>query len=463
MEEDFFLNRVEDLTAQQLADAITQGIVTLEALRATNNLDSTKRRAIIAIQAKNEQTDNALQLQIDQEDEGAWDRAKYGNENSLRDYISNFPIGKYVDEAKQRIEYLDSQRRVQSTQKYIVLDKIRQNPNSYSPHEIIDYLSNGMLTRDELIDYCKIPESAINSLENIKTPYLQLGETPSVIPEGFTEVYFWGGVGSGKTCALGAVLQMAERKGLLNISAGPGYHYANQLKNIFSHNGKADDFLPAPSPVETTQYLPFSLQKANESVVRSVSLIELSGEVFKCFFYKNAGLQFPTQSHEDTFNSLNRFLQSKNRKIHFFFIDYDKDNRPDQNGICQSDYLAAASTFFKNNDVFDKSTDAVYIVLTKSDLMIDQDGMEFNEYIKRVDFAKTYLRTNYISFINTIQNSCKKYSINGGKLEVEPFSLGKVYFQQICDFDGTAADKLVEILIERIVGTRRGFFDFLTK
>jgi hypothetical protein len=463
MERDFVLKNIEDLSAQQLAEAIIQGSVTLDDLKATNNLDITKRRAIVAIQTEKEKEIIAIQTQKDKDDDDAWERAKYGNENSLRDYIANLPNGKYVREAKDRIDDLENQRRNQRAQKQNILNAIKQNPNYYSPNEIIDYLGNGTLAKDELTTYCEVPHSAINNLDKIKTPFLQLGATPTSIPDGYTEVYFWGGTGSGKTCALGAVLQMAEKKGYLNIAAGPGYNYANQLKNIFSHNGEADDFLPAPSPVETTQYLPFSLKQVGEKAVRSVSLIELSGEIFKCFFYKNAGLQLPTQSHEDTFNSLNRFLQSNNRKIHFFFIDYNKDNKPDGNGITQSDYLAAASTYFDNNNVFNKSTDAVYIVLTKSDLMLDQDGNSINDYNKRVAFAKTYLQSNYISFINTIKNSCKKYSINGGKLEVEPFSLGKVYFKQICDFDGTAAEKLVEILMERIAGTKKSILDIFNK
>jgi hypothetical protein len=102
-------------------------------------------------------------------------------------------------------------------------------------------------------------------------------------------------------------------------------------------------------------------------------------------------------------------------------------------------------------------------VLTKSDLMQDKDGNAINDYTQRVEFAKTYLQSNYISFINTIKNSCKKYSINGGKLEVEPFSLGKVYFKQICDFDGTAADKLLKILMERIVGNKKSILDIFNK
>ncbi len=463
MERDYVLNHIEDLTAQQLADAIYQGTVTLEDLKATNNLDNTKRKAIVAIQAEKENAVIALQTQKDKEDDDEWERAKYGNENSFRDYITNFPNGKYVREAKDRIDDLESQRRNQRAQRQNILNKIKQNPNSYSPNEIQDYLGNGTITIDELITYCEVPQSAIDNLDKIKTPFLQLGETPTSIPDEYTEVYFWGGTGSGKTCALGAVLQMAEKKGYLNIATGPGYNYANQLKNIFSHNGEADDFLPAPSPVETTQYLPFSLKHVNEKVVRSVSLIELSGEIFKCFFYKNAGLQLPTQSHIDTFNSLNKFLKSNNRKIHFFFIDYNKENRPDGNGITQSDYLSAASTYFENNEVFNKSTDAIYIVITKSDLMLDQNGNAINDYNERVNFAKDYLQKNYLAFINTIKNSCKKYSINGGKLEVEPFSLGKVYFKQICDFDGTAAEKLVKILLDRIAGSRKSLLDIFNK
>jgi hypothetical protein len=463
MEKDFILNNIEDLSAQQLADAIDQGIVTLNELKGTNNLDNTKRKVIVAIQAENEKAQIAIQTQKDKEDDDAWERAKYGNENSFRDYIANFSNGKYVQEAKDRIDALENQRRNQSAQRQNILDKIKQNSNCYGGYEINQFLADGTITKDDLVNYCEVPISAVNNLDNIKVPNLQLGETPSAIPNNYTEVYFWGATGSGKTCALAAVLQMAEKKGYLNIATGPGYNYTNQLKNIFSHNGEADDFLPAPSPVDSTQYLPFSLKKAQEKVVRSVSLIELSGEVFKCFYYKNAGLQMPTQSHEDTFNSVNNFLKSNNRKIHFFFIDFENKNKVNRDRLTHSDYLAAASTYFENNDVFNKKTDAIYIVLTKSDLMKDENGNQINDYTQKVDFAKTYLQSNYISFINTIKNSCKKHSINGGKLEVEPFSLGKVYFHDICDFDGTSAERIVQILLERIPGTKKSFLDIFNK
>jgi hypothetical protein len=452
MNKDKILSNVDSLTADQLFNFISQGIVTLDELKATLNLDDSKRLAI-----KN------LQTQRDQIDDDVWELARYGNEVGLRNYITNYPTGRHVQEAKDKIDSLEQARRQAKAAKQGILDDIKRNPNSYTPAQIRSFLQNGTITESELIN-CNIPQSAIDNLNKVKAPTLQLGNTPDSIPDGYTEVYFWGGTGSGKTCALGAVLHMAEKKGYLNIATGPGYLYANQLKNIFSDDGVANDYLPAPSPVETTQYLPFTLKKSSENNTRSVSLIELSGEIFKCFFHQNAGQPFPTQAHENTFNSLNSFLKSSNRKIHFFFIDYDRENNPDGTGLKQSDYLAAASTYFKNNAVFGKTTDAIYVVLTKSDLLIDDNGNSVTGYDERVEYAKKYLNDqNYKAFINTLKGNCKKYSINAGKLTVEPFSLGQVYFKEICNFEGSAAAKIVEILMERIAGTKKSILDVFNR
>lgn len=447
MNKDYILNNPDDFSAEELFDFISQDIITLDQLKESGNLDASRRKSIVAIQTKSEK-----------EQDAAWEEVRHGNESILSDYITKYPSGKYVLEAKQRIDTLERQRANALAEKQSLLDKIRRNPNIYDPNKVINYLEKGILTNSDLIN-CSIPQSAIDNLGNVQPPNLQIGITPTSIPSGYTEVYFWGGTGSGKTCALGAILQMAEQKGYLNLATGPGYLYANQLKNIFSDDGVANDYLPAASPVETTQYLPFTLKRPKEKHSRSVSLIELSGEIFKCFFHKNAGQELPTQSHVNTFNSLNTFLNSNNRKIHFFFIDYNRDNKPDGNGLRQSDYLSAASTYFKNNQVFGKTTDAIYVVLTKSDLLSDDEGNTISQD-KRVENAIKHLnQSNYSAFINTLKDICKKYSINSGKLTVEPFSLGKVYFQQICDFDGSAAASIVEILMDRISESKKSLLD----
>jgi hypothetical protein len=149
--------------------------------------------------------------------------------------------------------------------------------------------------------------------------------------------------------------------------------------------------------------------------------------------------------------------------VHFFFVDYDRENKPDDDGIKQSDYLAAAATYFKKNAVFGKTTDAIYVVLTKSDLLLDENGNHISKD-KRVEYAKKHLSGhNYESFVNALKGNCKKHSINGGRLTVEPFSLGKVFFRDICDFDGTAAANIIDILMERIAGTKKSILDVFNK
>ena len=444
MEKQKVLANVSNLTAEQLFDEIKIGNVTFDELRETGNLDPVKRNKIKEFQTK-----------LDEGDETAWERSRYGNESSLSDYITNFPSGKYVQQAKEKIQFLEQARSQSQAAKHAIFEKIHSNPNSFSPEQILGYLRNNTITENELRN-CGIPDNIIEKIHNINTPRLQLGDTPNSIPEGYTEVYFWGIPGSGKTCVLASILSTAEKNGILDIAIGPGYDYMTRLKNIFLTENAV---LPAPSPVELTQYLPFTLKKNNEKFSRSVSLIELSGEIFQCFYFKNAGMPLPSQSHHDTFESLNGFLKGNNRKIHFFFIDYDKENKPDANGYTQSNYLQAASTYFSKpeNKVFGKSTDAVYIVLTKSDLMP-------GSHEERIANAKEHLnKQNFSAFINTLKDTCRKNSINAGKLTVEPFSLGKVYFQKICDFDNSSAIKILDILIERIAPNRKSILDVFNK
>lgn len=441
MEKREILNNVDNLTAEELFRYIITNIVTLEELRNTENLESTKQRAIRNLQNKR-----------DQEDDTVWESCRYGNELGLVDYISNYPAGRHLDEAKQRIEELKEQRRQQTASRTGILNRLRNNPNSFTPGMLRNHLSEGTLTKSDLLE-CDIPESIIDKLDNIVQPRLRLGETPISIPDGYTEVYFWGIPGSGKTCALSAILSTAEKNGYLQIAVGPGYDYMTRLKNIFITNPA---FLPPPSPVESTQYLPFVLNNGDDKP-RSVSLIELSGEIFQCFFHKIAGNPMPSPQHAETFNSLMNFLSGKNKKIHFFFIDYEKENDKDADDYTQADYLQAAATFFDNNDVFGKSTDAIYIVITKSDLM-DCEKEDRKNHIYE------YLNNhNFKAFVKSLKTKCKNYSINGGNLTAIPFSLGEVYFQQICNLDSEPSKKIVDILMERISPNRKSILDVFNK
>ncbi len=249
MNKDQLLANVENLSAEQLYEYIKKGIVTLDDLKKTGNLDATKRNII----------KNKI-IELEKADNDAWESCKYETEIDLRAYISNFPNGLHVDEARRLIDRLNEERERKQSIKQVILDKITKNPNSYTPGMVQGYLQNGTITQSDVLG-CGIPAGVVNRLDNIHPPFLELGNTPNSIPEGYTEVYFWGNPGSGKTCALAATLSTAERLGYLEVAAGPGYDYMTRLSNIFL----ADEaILPPPSPVESTQYLPFVLRKDGE-------------------------------------------------------------------------------------------------------------------------------------------------------------------------------------------------------
>jgi hypothetical protein len=154
-----------------------------------------------------------------------------------------------------------------------------------------------------------------------------------------------------------------------------------------------------------------------------------------------------------------QFLKGKNRKLHFFFVDYDRANKVDQDRYTQANYLNAAATFFNNPEynIFNNTADAIYIVTTKSDLMSgDNQSM--------VSQVSQYLNeNNFTAFVNSLKAKCEKHSINNKRLLATPFSLGKVYFTEICEFDDTTAKNIIDIFMRRIPSSKNSVLDIFNK
>lgn len=454
MDKNSILDQVEVLLTDQLCDFINQGIVTLEELKNTGNLDASIRRAIVDKLSKQKKDNEDAEKKLLKEEDDCWS-ISYKTGPGCKNYIEKYPKGRYNEKAQKELAYFKQIEQDELDKKTEVLDTIRKNPHSYTPGMIKQYLKDGIINESDLIN-AGIPGEIFKSLNNIISPQLELGESPKAIPDGYTEVYFWGVPGSGKTCALAGVLSTASKLGYLEIAQGSGNDYMVKLKNIFSNQVS---FLPGPSPVDTTQYLPFTLKKKNEKNYRSVSLIELSGEIFECFLYKNGNNPLPSPRHENTLNNLINLLKGENRKIHFFFVDYDKENNVDHNGYKQSDYLEAAATFFNNrsNNLFSTTTDAMYIVLTKSDLMNCDQNNQVNEISQYLN------NNNFASFVNSLRSKCEENSINGGRILATPFALGKVYFQQMCIFEDETSRNIIDILMRRIAPQKKSILDLFNK
>jgi hypothetical protein len=315
-----------------------------------------------------------------------------------------------------------------------ILKQLVNNTNNFSPNIITNLLQDGILTIQDLLNI-GIPEEILTVLPDFKTPDFNLDRIPNMIPDGLTEIYFWGIPGSGKTCALSAILHYGSKKGLLEIMPGGVYKYMVQLKNIF--RGPIG-YLPSSTNTEISQFLPFNLRD-DRARNHPIAFIELSGEILHCFF--NTYINSPISSIlENSFNSINNYLKGPNRKLHFFIIDISKDPTEfDANGISQYDYLNATGRYLEKKGIFNKTTDAIYIIATKSDLLLYDD-------FQRGDKVVEFLKNHYAGFVNLLKEICRKYRINDDKLNVLPFSIGQVYFNSICKFNSKSSENIIRIL-----------------
>jgi hypothetical protein len=324
---------------------------------------------------------------------------------------------------------------------------IRANRNKYKP----DYLIR-RLSEDQLRGLCSEFEIDYNRVLNYNESRLEFNVIPedsSDIPEGFTDIFFWGIPSSGKTSALAAILRtMDENYTMANASISKqfGSTYRTSLINIFNNGG----YLPGANQKDRTQYMPFMLKrrKGNDNY-RKLSFFELSGELFERFYeIVNHTSVLTDESRalvDKAFITLDLLLNNSNQKIHFFFIDYDKETQSSMNNnITQSQYLNAATHYFSNSlKLFKKKTDAVYVIVTKSDA-IKTNNDSGNE---RTQLAGEFLRDRVGGFIDMLRHLCKQ---NHVEFKAKIFSIGDVYFKSICNLNKQYAINIIEELLTRV-------------
>ncbi|MDR2384613.1 MAG: hypothetical protein LBD80_02960 [Tannerella sp.] len=424
MDKKDYIAQVENLNAEQIVEGILKEVITLGELQATGNFDASKRKAVKNLLSKK-----------DDETFTAATTAEL-----LRQYLSVFPSGKHATEARTKIQTLQAQEWRRDT----LLREIEKDINKYDTDDI-----NTLLSDDELDDLCSRLGIDAQMVKDYREPVLKYNDIPqeeSDVPVGYTDIFFWGIPSSGKTCALSAIFSTIKRDYSMeapDCEKKFGATYRDSLINIFRSNFA---YLPGRTNMDVTQYMPFMLYKRGEKNKRKISFFELSGEVFK-HFYEEANntqiIDFSRDHIEKAFQILKLLLKSNNQKIHFFFIDYNQETKhtADSYGLTQDNYLDAAATYFRdNNQIFRKKTDAVYVVITKSDEIPGKDK-DKNENAKR------FLDENFGSFMDVLKNQCNKYSVN---FRVKLFSIGDVYFKKICKINRDYSDEIIKELLERV-------------
>lgn len=419
-------------------------------------------------------------------DDKVWEIAKA--KNSISAYLNFFPNGNHIDEARDLITirqaeeeaWLDAQSidTPEAYQRYVdaykprplhvieanqriaelmagrkssIIRELIEDRNAYT----LGYLKSVLrLTKDDLRG--KIVDSHGNVRDEIlksweKNPKnLSMGKTPTSIPKGSTEVYFWGVPGSGKTCAMAAILSRARQMGCFAPRMGAGLGYMNELSTMFlSEPDKPAVCLPAGSDVDTTQYLPLTLNEIIEgrngkSVIKkhNLSVIEISGEIFECFSREVEGKPYKSREHQATYEQLKEYLRSEeNPKYHFFILDSKPLNDSDQ-----MLYLQNATLYFQDEGVFNKTTQGISLIVTKSDVL-SPNKSEWKTC------AMEAASVNFSSLVNQLKSIVGDpreggLGLTDGTIPVIPLSIGEVFFRSLCLFDPEPATVLVNLLME---------------
>jgi len=352
------------------------------------------------------------------------------------------------------LKYIQSKRDEGKLTKSSFLTLLEHNHNLVSNDIITNCVKQKFITEEDLLDI-GIDSEFIDLLNEEKPKDPALGsdfQEISTIEPNSTEVYFWGMPGSGKSCALGAVLSIANNGSDRMIQQQcQGGDYMSRLSNIFRHDGDCT-FLPAGTDIKNTYEMRFSLIRDKKE--HPLSLIDFSGELFRCLFkqYTNTLLNDDEQAALNILTTLLREHASENRKIHFFVIEYGAEKKA-IDGLPQDVYLQRAAEHLNQMGVFDDYTDAIYIILTKAD-----KAGEFDSDEARNNHILNYMSRNYYGFYFALKHMCEQHSINGGALEIVPFSIGDVCFQRFCRFDSSAAREILDYIVERSFYVERDFF-----
>lgn len=433
------------------------------------------------------------QVKIDESTESVWLSVNKDNRDSLKKFIEDYPNNHHVQEARELIKQIDLAEltgmdieALKASIKAINTDKtINDKPEAIFQH-IRKYINNHHGSNSDIVEAIAndhnfisskvaklLYDRSILSIEDyvnagIKKDFLSfmLAEQKKerfsepepldrISKSPCTEVYFWGIPSSGKSCALGGILSAACSSGKVARSFKldnhcQGYGYMNRLSDLFKANGKVGS-LPEGTPTTATYEMALELEDEKNNM-HPITFVDLAGELVRCMYKKDAKEELDPEEAKVLLTLTNILKDNKtgNRKMHFFVIEYGGEDR-EYEGLPQRKYLDAAVTYIEDTKIFEEDTDGLYILISKVD-KAQSKGEELKEKLK------SYIQEDYATFYNGLQRICKDCNINKGEVQVVPFTLGEVCFEDYCKFQDGAANAVLRIIMERSYGENRDLF-----
>lgn len=495
------IENVDMYSADELVKYIKAGIVTFKELcdETEGYFPASVRKEVEKKLSINEarQLLNSLKSRAAQQTSAsAWESVNKNSEDELRRFVEENPHDSHIMEAKKILNRLIRENFVNpgvDSLKSRILE-IETDKTVLAKHDEIykivrSYLDGNKLSHEDFLEILKKDNNLLGaqtlnklidtedkdylSFEDLSTlgidgrfisflakkKYPILFDPPKEKMEKInklsTEAYFWGIPSSGKSCALGAILSVAKNgrvaKSMMMDNDCIGYGYMNRLSSLFSTTDVS--VLPGGTPVSATYEMGFDLED-NEGKIHPITCMDLAGELMRCMYRSDAGENLNNQELETldivTNALINPETRTKNKKIHFFVMEYGAEEK-EYGGLKQDVYLNGALQYIKRTGIFKNDTVAIYIIITKVDKAEDPHDQLGN-------VLKKYISENYGGFYNGLVRICNDYEINNGEVEVIPFSLGQVCLKDYCLFDERPAANIVRKLLERTKGFKNDRF-----
>lgn len=379
-EKNVVLSRLRSFEVDKLIQFISEGHISLEEMKATGKLD-------------------------------------YKKQAEIREKIERI---QQEEEAERERQALERARAAE-------MEHLFSNLRSRDEHEIRQLVESGKLTPAEIVNRGVFSEDTLNKIINppiIDTEFHTWQELKPLPPDR-TDVYVFGVPGSGKSCMLGGLLTYANRHGKTDIDTynPAGFKYKEELiKRI--KNG----LVPMRTSADVLNYINTSF-KDDSGEPHPLSIIEMSGELF-------------TQTYHDSGTGdgtigARGYLHNNNRKILFFVVDYQLS----QSGgsftteVEQSSQLEMALGLLREDGTLRK-TDAVFVVVTKADLM---EGGAANR-----EAMNEFLDREYKNLITNVADLSRQYGFRAIK---HPFSLGKFEYKTFFSYDETFSRDIYHDLV----------------
>lgn len=137
----------------------------------------------------------------------------------------------------------------------------------------------------------------------------------------------------------------------------------------------------------------------------------------------------------------------------FLFLSMERHDKK-YAGYTPANYLERTINKLDEKGLLAYSTDAIYVMLTKVDKAFKEFESQEEQERDFDSFLNNYLNTHYTAICNRLRDICRENSLNGGKLQFFPFSIGKVCLQTLCDFDPTYANGIVQEILLNKTATR---------